>query len=189
MTSSSCTQGKARNLWRKICLCLLAEKNLAFLWVKTLRWRKYGNEYVIIYQLSGNCLDKQYVIKLENTLWYFGFKIWNQLQAFSYLASLALVKGLPWRLSSKELACQYRRFRFDPWVRKIPWRRKWQPTPALLPRKSHGQRSLVDYSPWVEMSRTHPAAKPPPTTLVSYFLFSECSFEMFNWSIEKLLSH
>ena len=32
---------------------------------------------------------------------------------------------------------------FDPWVRKIPWRRKWQPTPVLLPRKSHGWRSLV----------------------------------------------
>ena len=38
--------------------------------------------------------------------------------------------------------------RFDPWVRKIFWRRKWQPTPVLLPRKSHGQRSLVGYSPW-----------------------------------------
>ena len=34
------------------------------------------------------------------------------------------------------------------WVRKIPWRRKWQPTPAFLPGKSHGQRSLADYSPW-----------------------------------------
>ena len=33
------------------------------------------------------------------------------------------------------------------WDRKIPWRRKWQPTPVFLPRKSHGQRSLVDYSP------------------------------------------
>ena len=38
--------------------------------------------------------------------------------------------------------------RFDPWVGKIPWRRKWQPTPVLLPGKSHGQRSLVGYSPW-----------------------------------------
>ena len=37
---------------------------------------------------------------------------------------------------------------FDPWVGKIPWRRKWQPTPVLLPGKSHGQRSLVGYSPW-----------------------------------------
>ena len=37
---------------------------------------------------------------------------------------------------------------FAPWVRKIPWRRKWQPTPVSLPGESHGQRSLVDYSPW-----------------------------------------
>ena len=37
---------------------------------------------------------------------------------------------------------------FHPWVGKIPWRRKWQSTPGLLPGKSHGQRSLVGYSPW-----------------------------------------
>ena len=37
---------------------------------------------------------------------------------------------------------------FDPWVRKIPWKRKWQRTPVLLPGKSHGQRSLVACSPW-----------------------------------------
>ena len=37
---------------------------------------------------------------------------------------------------------------FDPWVRKIPWKRKWQPTRVLLPGESHGWRSLVGYSPW-----------------------------------------
>ena len=37
---------------------------------------------------------------------------------------------------------------FDPWVGKIPWRRKWQPTPVFLPGKSHGQRSLAGYSPY-----------------------------------------
>ena len=37
---------------------------------------------------------------------------------------------------------------FDPWVRKIPWRRAWQPTPVFLPGKFHGQRSLAGYSPW-----------------------------------------
>ena len=37
--------------------------------------------------------------------------------------------------------------RFNLWVRKIPWRRKWQPTPVLLPGESHGRRSLVGYSP------------------------------------------
>ena len=36
---------------------------------------------------------------------------------------------------------------FNPWVRKIPWRRKWQPTPVFLPGESHGRRSLVGYSP------------------------------------------
>ena len=37
---------------------------------------------------------------------------------------------------------------FDPWVRKTPWRRQWQPTPVFLPGKSHGPRSLAGYSPW-----------------------------------------
>ena len=37
---------------------------------------------------------------------------------------------------------------FHLWVGKIPWRRKWQPTPVFLLGKSHGQRSLVGYSPW-----------------------------------------
>ena len=40
------------------------------------------------------------------------------------------------------------RCRFDPQVRKIPWRRAWQPTPVFLPGESHGQRSLAGYSPW-----------------------------------------
>ena len=46
---------------------------------------------------------------------------------------------------------QYRRLRrrrLDPWVRKIPWRRAWQPTAVFLPGESHGQRSLVGHSPW-----------------------------------------
>ena len=40
----------------------------------------------------------------------------------------------------------------DPWVGKIPWRREWQTTPVFL--KSHRQRSLVGYRPWVAKSRT-----------------------------------
>ena len=42
---------------------------------------------------------------------------------------------------------QWRRWGFGPWAAKIPWRRAWQPTPALLPGESHGQRSPTDYSP------------------------------------------
>ena len=52
--------------------------------------------------------------------------------------------------SSKEHACQcsrHQRCGFDPWAKKI-WKRKWQPTPVFLPGKSHGQKSLMSYSPW-----------------------------------------
>ena len=37
---------------------------------------------------------------------------------------------------------------FNPCVRKIPWRREWQPTPVFLPVKPHEQKSLAGYSPW-----------------------------------------
>jgi len=58
--------------------------------------------------------------------------------------------GFPGGTSGKEPTCQYRKGKrggFGPWVGKISWRRKWQPTPVFLPGKSHGQRSLVGYGP------------------------------------------
>ena len=57
-------------------------------------------------------------------------------------------QGSPRWPSDKESICQCRRWRFDPWVGNIPWRRKWLLTPVFLPGESHGQRSLVSYSPW-----------------------------------------
>ena len=57
--------------------------------------------------------------------------------------------GLPRERSSQESTSQCRRLKrhsFHPWVRKIPWSRKWQPTPVFLPGESHGQRSLAAYS-------------------------------------------
>ena len=59
---------------------------------------------------------------------------------------LQSLMGFPWWLSDNESTCQCRRHSFDPWVGKIPWRRKWQPLPVFLPGKSLGQRSLVGYS-------------------------------------------
>ena len=52
------------------------------------------------------------------------------------------------KLSSRRIHLWCRRHRFNPWVWKIPWRRKWQPTPVILPIKSHGQRNLAGCSPW-----------------------------------------
>ena len=65
--------------------------------------------------------------------------------------------GFSWKLEgnvaslvaqTKSVCLQCRKPGFDPWFRKIPWRRKWQPTPVLLPGKFHRWRSLVGYSPW-----------------------------------------
>ena len=80
-------------------------------------------------------------------------KSWTQLSDWHL--------GLPRWLSGKDSACHWRRFRrcgFNPWVRKIPWRRKWHPLPVLLPGKFYGQRSLVGYSPCgcKESDRTEP---------------------------------
>ena len=84
--------------------------------------------------------------------------------------------GLPRWLSGKESACQYRRQGLDPWVWKIPWRRKWQPTPVFLPRASHGQRSLAGYSlQGVGIVGHDLVTKPPhgtiarPVTVVAFF--------------------
>ena len=42
---------------------------------------------------------------------------------------------------------------FNPWFRKKPWRKKWQPIPIFLPKKFHGQRSLGGYNPWDHKSQ------------------------------------
>ena len=77
--------------------------------------------------------------------------------------------GFPGGSDSKESACKCGRLGFNPWVRKIPWRRAWQPTPVFLPGESHGQRSLVGYSPWDRKeSNTTEQITLPLLTLVSH---------------------
>ena len=53
-----------------------------------------------------------------------------------------VVKNLPANAGRRK------KCRFDPWVGKIPWRRKWQPTPVFLSGESYGHMSLAGYSPW-----------------------------------------
>ena len=64
-----------------------------------------------------------------------------------YCVNICL-EGLCRWLSGKKFACECRRLGFSPWVGKIPWRRKWQPSPVLLPGESHGQRNLAGCIPW-----------------------------------------
>ena len=87
-----------------------------------------------------------------------------------------MVKNLPAN------ARRHKRREFDPWVWKIPWRRARQPTSLLLPGKSHGQSSLVGYSPWgrkesrrdLSVLHAYPCRKKPPKTCVSHLLKAYC---------------
>ena len=69
---------------------------------------------------------------------------WTTLSLFTFT-------GFPGGASGKNPPAnsgRHKRLGLDPWVRKIPWRRAWQPIPVFLPGESHGQRSLAAYSPW-----------------------------------------
>ena len=108
---------------------------------------------LLLWPINVNILFKIFVYSVNGTTsLYLGFIVLT-------LPALVLVscdiyksiRGLPTWLSGKESACQCRRLKrhgFHTWVGKIPWRRAWQPTPVFLPGESHGQRSLVGYSPW-----------------------------------------
>ena len=94
----------------------------------------------------------------------------NRLQIYTFHSNISLPQ------QQKVVCCPYFKYLFlwaspwvsvknlpamqetqvDPWVGKIPCRRKWQPTPVFLPVKAHGQRSLVGYSPkcWKESDMT-----------------------------------
>ena len=64
-----------------------------------------------------------------------------------YLKHLVKLEGFPGGTVVKNLPAK-KSLEFNPWVRRIPWRRKWQPTSVFLPGEFHGQRSLADYNLW-----------------------------------------
>ena len=113
-----------------------------------------------------SCVISPYVLSLRNldNCSFWGrrtLNIFKEIQFnYFYLNLLGLPRwGFPGGTSGKELAYQCRRckrLKFNPWVRKIPWRRAWQPTLVFLPGESHGQKSLEDYSPYgcKELDRT-----------------------------------
>ena len=78
--------------------------------------------------------------------WYFSQQSWFQLvlhpaRHFTwYILHMGFPGGSDGKVSGYNVG--------GPGFRKIPWRRKWQPTPILLPGKFHGRRSLIGYSPW-----------------------------------------
>ena len=98
---------------------------------------------------SKNCNINNFILKIRTTrpLWkcvtsHNGCLVeqWNSFQ-------LLALKELQFLRCFLPVCLQCRICRFNPWIRQIPWKRKWQSTPVFLPGKFHGQRSLVGYSP------------------------------------------
>ena len=76
------------------------------------------------------------------------------------------------QVGGAEFACQCRRHGFNPWVRQIPWKREWLPTPVFLPGDFHGQRSLAGPGPWGHTeSDTTEHAHTYPTSHIYSFCF------------------
>ena len=70
------------------------------------------------------------------------------MKCIKIIESLTSIMGFPGGSEGKASACNAGDLGLIPGSGRSPWRRKWQPTPVLLPGKSNGQRNLVDYSPW-----------------------------------------
>ena len=77
----------------------------------------------------------------------FDVTLWVVFPGYPFLQlNTYVILCFPVGASGKEPTCQFRRHKkheFNPWLRKIPWRKVWQPTLVFLPGESHGQRSLV----------------------------------------------
>ena len=80
---------------------------------------------------QGNCVTREVFFSSSREALVFAFRL-----------------GFPPGSDSEKTHLQCRRPRFNPWVRKIPWRREWLPPPVFLPGEPHGQRGLVSYRPW-----------------------------------------
>ena len=97
----------------------------------------------------------------------------NYISAFGWT-----MYGFSWWLSEDSaLQCwRHKRCELDPWVRKIPWRRKWQSTLVFFPGKPHGQRSLTGYSPWGYKRIRHDLATKQQQQNSIYLRFNQCFF-------------
>ena len=105
--------------------------------VSTTCWKTIISPIVLSWNICRKSIDYKYM-KLFLGLQFYSI---NLYVLCCVLITTDYYTRLPWWLSDKVTTCQSRRLRFSPWVRKILWRRKWQPTPVFLPGKPHGQRS------------------------------------------------
>ena len=102
--------------------------------------------------------------------------------------------GFPGGSDGKKICLQCRRPGFNPWVKKIPWRREWLLTPVFLSGEFHGQRSLAGYSPWgcKELDTTEPTFwKYGPSSFLTWLPYGQTQLSDWtelNWLSENGVS-
>ena len=109
-------------------------------WVGKIAWRRKW-ELTPVFLPAKSHGQRSLVVRVQRVT-----KSWTRLSTHTRHRQMSFWGGA----SGKEPACQCRRHkrcRFNPWVRRIPQRRAWQPTPVFLPEESHGQRIPAGYSP------------------------------------------
>ena len=110
-----------------------------------LHWRECSSGIRSWYDIT---LLFVYSYEYSSIPFYDALSLKHALSFFIIIFKLVYICDFSGGSDSKSICLQCGRPGFDPWVGKIPWRKKWQPTPVLLPGKSHVWRSLVCYSPW-----------------------------------------
>ena len=131
--------------------------------------RKKEMSFVVVTQLSLPAVYIHLFMLCPQRSW----QLSHHLPSYNNLPDIKewVTNGLPWWLRGQSIYLQCKRHRFDPWIGKIPWRRKWQSNSEFLPGKFHRQRSLVSYSPWgckeSDMTEQHPHTHYGPSILIS----------------------
>ena len=143
--------GKPIQSFMSIQYCYEIMNTFLILWIITQYYFIYFADQIILTLVIRSSFKLTH-----ESLWHASYFVFTSLTFGS--------QGFPGSSDGKSVCQQCRRPGFDPWVRKIPWRRQWQPTPVFLPGKFHGRRSLVGYSP-----RSH---KESDTTEQLHFQFN-----------------
>ena len=129
------------------CLCPSLEVSLLPVLQGNTHRHKSNNSQCLLYLPKGNRPHPHHCLALCSILRIAWFRLWPiKLPTAGCNPQIWHFLGA----SGKEPTCQcrrHKRFGFDPWVGKIPCRKKWQHTPVFLPGESHGQRKPGGYSP------------------------------------------
>ena len=143
--------------------CLLMEETIFFFHFFGVMFSMEPNNYLFV---TMNTIWRHIIMVLESSerndvslfILILVSTVWVLLTTY-----LSIIPGFPGGSDGKSICLHGGRTGLDSWVRKMPWRRKWQPTPVLLPGKFHGWRSLVGYNPW--------GRKESDTTELLHFLY------------------